>query len=68
MVRDKIFQETKDLDIGTHWRFQHQNAIWAKMDIDYETFSKEMRILCNEGYFSTIKDGAAIHYVVLKKP
>ena len=67
-VRERVFGETRDLDIGAHWRFQNQNAIWTTMDVDYETFSKEMLVLCNEGYFSAIQDGPATHYIVLKKP
>lgn len=68
MLRERIFWETKDLDVGAHWRFQHQNALWTAMNVDYESFIEEMQTLCDEGYFDAVKDGKVTHYIVMKKP
>lgn len=66
--RKNIFYETKSLNVGDHWRFQHYSSTRDSLKLDYHTFTQKMKTLCDEGWFSAIEDGSVIHYQVLKKP
>lgn len=66
--REKVFYDTKDYNVGDHWRFNHQTNTRVALEMDYESFKENMQPLCVEGFFEPIIDGSVTHYIVKKKP
>lgn len=66
--KEKVFYDTRNYNEGDHWRFTHQTNTRIALEMDCESFMKNMQSLCVEGYFEPYTDGSVTHYIIKKKP